>query len=118
MADEVPEQDTWADRLVVGLPGVPRYARTLVRDSQQAEDLVQDTIVRALEKAESFRSESLLRTWLHRILHNIAVDQSRRRHEDSINVSPDSPDQIDLLWQDDSYTVDAATVVERAETRM
>ena len=118
MADEVPEQDTWADRLVAELPGLLRYARTLVRDSQRAEDLVQDTIVRALEKAESFRSESLLRTWLHRILHNIAVDQTRRRHEDSINVSPDSPDQIDLLWQDDSYTVDAATVVERAETRM
>jgi RNA polymerase sigma-70 factor (ECF subfamily) len=107
----------WTDQLVAEVPGLLRYARTLVHDPERAEDLVQDTVVRALEKAESFRSESLLRTWLHRILHNIAVDQSRRRHEDSIDLRDDVADRVELLWQDDRYTVDAAEVVEQAETR-
>ena len=111
------DPDAWAERLVAEVPGLLRYARTLVRDTEQAEDLVQDTVVRALEKAASFRSESLLRTWLHRILHNIAIDRGRKRREDSIDVSDDSLGRIELLWQDDRYTVDAAAVVEQAEAR-
>lgn len=51
-----------------------RYARTIDCDPHRAEDLVQDTLVRALERADSFREEASLRTWLHRILHNLAVD--------------------------------------------
>lgn len=114
---EALDRDAWPERLVAEVPGLLRYARTLVRDTEQAEDLVQDTVVRALEKAESFRSESLLRTWLHRILHNIAVDQGRKRREGRLDVTDDSPGRIELLWQDDRYTVDAAAVVEQAEAR-
>jgi RNA polymerase sigma-70 factor (ECF subfamily) len=112
-----PGRDAWSERLVAELPGLLRYARTLVRDPERAEDLVQDTIVRALEKAESFRSESLLRTWLHRILHNLAVDQSRRREPDPVDVSEDAVGRVELLWRDDRYTVDAEALVEQAEVR-
>ena len=64
-----------------------RYARTLVRDPREAEDLVQDAVVRALEKHGSFRGEASLGTWLHRILHNLAVDRARQRHEDAVDTS-------------------------------
>ena len=107
----------WPDRLAAEVPGLLRYARTLVRDTERAEDLVQDTVVRALEKAGSFRGESLLRTWLHRILHNLAVDESRRPTADPVDVSEESPGRIELLWRDDRYTVDAAGLVEQAEVR-
>jgi RNA polymerase sigma-70 factor (ECF subfamily) len=106
-----------ADRLADEIPGLLRYARTLVRDEGQAEDLVQDTVVRALERAGSFRGESSLRTWLHRILHNLAVDGGRRRSVDPVDVSEDAVGRVELLWQDDSYTVDAALAIERAELR-
>ncbi len=106
-----------ADRLSPEIPGLLRYARTLVRDTAQAEDLVQDTVVRALEKSASFRGESSLRTWLHRILHNLAVDSARRPPEDVLDLTGDDADHLDLLWHDDAYTVDAATVVEAAEVR-
>ncbi len=110
-------RDAWSERLVAEVPGLLRYAHTLVRDTERAEDLVQDTVVRALERAESFRSESLLRTWLHRILHNLAVDQGRRPHADPVEVVDDAAGRVDLLWQDDRYSVDAAAVVEQAESR-
>ncbi len=106
-----------ADRLAGEIPGLLRYARTLVRDPGQAEDLVQDTVVRALERAGSFRGESSLRTWLHRILHNLAVDGGRRRSVDPVDVSEDAVGRVELLWQDDGYTVDAALAIERAELR-
>ena len=66
------------------VPGLLRYARTIVRDEAAAEDLVQETFVRALEKLDTFRGDASLATWLHRILHNRAVDLARRRREDPV----------------------------------
>lgn len=56
-----------------------RYARSLARDEAQAEDLVQDTLVRAYERRGSFRSGGNLRGWLLSILHNTFIDTRRRR---------------------------------------
>jgi len=65
---------------VIGLLGpLRRYARSLTRDETHAEDLVQDTLVRAYERRGSFRSGGNLRGWLLAILHNIFID-GRRRH--------------------------------------
>jgi RNA polymerase sigma-70 factor (ECF subfamily) len=101
-------------RLAPEVPGLLRYARTIVRDSPAAEDLVQETLLRALQRADSFRSEASLSTWLHRILHNLAIDQIRQTREDATG---DVEDELEKRWHDDSFTVDTATVVERAETR-
>jgi RNA polymerase sigma-70 factor (ECF subfamily) len=97
------------DRIAEELPALMRTARALMRDESRAQDLVHDTVVRALERAESFRGESSLRHWLRRIMHNLAIDQSRRQHELPV-------DAIEDRWRDDDYTVDAAAVVARAET--
>jgi RNA polymerase sigma-70 factor, ECF subfamily len=101
-------------RLAPEVPGLLRYAHTIVRDDQQAEDLVQETLLRALQRADTFRGEASLGTWLHRILHNLAVDLFRRDREDA---SEDIARAVEAQWHEDSYTVDAAIVVERAETR-
>src|SRR3712207_6043490 len=64
---------------VVGLLSpLRRYARSLTRDETQAEDLVQDTLVRAYERCGSFRSGGNLRGWLLSILHNTFIDHHRR----------------------------------------
>ena len=55
-----------------------RYARALTRDETQADDLVQDALVRAYERRASFRTGGNLRGWLLSILHNSFVDG--RRH--------------------------------------
>jgi len=103
------EQADLGERIAEELPALMRTARALVRDEVRAQDLVHDTVVRALERAESFRGESSLRHWLRRIMHNIAIDQSRRQHELPV-------EEIEDRWRDDDYTVDAAAVVARAET--
>ena len=54
---------------VIGqLAALRRYARALVRNSDDAEDLVHDALVRAYEKRQSFRRAGNLRTWL--LLHS------------------------------------------------
>jgi RNA polymerase sigma-70 factor (ECF subfamily) len=92
------------------VPGLYRYALSVAGDPVEAEDLVSDTVVRALEHREQFRAESSLRTWLHRILHHIAVDHARHTaHEVSV-------EDVEKLWHDEDYSVDASVVVERAES--
>ncbi|WP_431473129.1 sigma-70 family RNA polymerase sigma factor [Ornithinimicrobium sp. W1665] len=103
------------DRLVPELPGLLRYARSLTRDPGRAEDLVQETVARALQRAGQFRGEASLATWLHRILHNLAVDVARRDRE--VPAQDTVAEEVERRWQRDDYTVDAADVVARAEAR-
>lgn len=75
---------------------------------------MQDTLLRALQRSESFRGEASLASWLHRILHNLAVDLFRGDREDA---TEDVASMVEGRWRDGSYTLDAASVLERAETR-
>lgn len=64
---------------VIGqLAALRRYARSLVRNPDDAEDLVHDTLVRALERRSTFRSGGSIRNWLMSILHNTHIDRLRR----------------------------------------
>lgn len=63
---------------VVGqLGSLRRYARSLTRNDADAEDLVQDTLLRAYERRSGFRHGSTLRGWLLSILHNRFIDVKR-----------------------------------------
>jgi RNA polymerase sigma-70 factor (ECF subfamily) len=89
-----------------------RYVRSISRDDATAEDLVQESMVRALEKADTLRSEARLRSWLFRIAHNTTIDHYRRLREEP---SEDLATEVERRWRDDDYTVDAAVVVTRSE---
>lgn len=56
-----------------------RLARGLAQDDAEAEDIVQETYVRALSGLDRFRGESALSTWLCRIALNEAKGRLRRR---------------------------------------
>jgi len=60
------------------LTRLTRYARSLVRNPALADDLVQDTVMRALEKAHLYQSDTNLRGWLVTIMHNEHVNAVRR----------------------------------------
>jgi RNA polymerase sigma-70 factor (ECF subfamily) len=54
----------------------PAYA--LTRSTTDAEDLVQDTLVRAYARFETFRPEGSPRAWLHTIMRNLFFNQHRK----------------------------------------
>jgi RNA polymerase sigma-70 factor (ECF subfamily) len=56
-----------------------RVARAVLRDDAEAEDVVQETYVRAFSNLASFRGEARLSTWLTRIALNEALGRARRR---------------------------------------
>lgn len=51
--------------------GLLTFAVRLTGHLQDAEDLVQETLVRAVRSRNTFRGESLLKTWLYRIFLNV-----------------------------------------------
>jgi RNA polymerase sigma-70 factor (ECF subfamily) len=61
------------------IPRLRRYARALVGDQYAADDLVQDTLERAINKRHLWRPGSDLRAWLFAIMHNVFVNQLRSR---------------------------------------
>jgi RNA polymerase sigma-70 factor, ECF subfamily len=72
------------------LPRLRRYARSLSRDSARADDLVQDTMVRALEKAHLYQHDTNLRGWLVTIMHNEHVNATRRHMRGPVHISDDA----------------------------
>ena len=60
------------------IPNLRRYARALVGDRDGADDLVQDTLERAVRKFHLWRPGDL-RAWLFSIMHNVFVNQLKAR---------------------------------------
>ncbi|MRR51447.1 MAG: sigma-70 family RNA polymerase sigma factor [Rhodocyclaceae bacterium] len=61
------------------LPRLRRYARALTGERFAADDLVQDTLERALSRFALFRHGTRLDAWLLTIMHNLFVNQVRRQ---------------------------------------
>jgi RNA polymerase sigma-70 factor, ECF subfamily len=60
------------------IPRLRRYARALLRDDDRADDLVQETLLRGLDKLHLYRSGTDLRAWLFTVMHNQYVNHVRR----------------------------------------
>jgi len=70
------------------LDGLYGYALILTRNSADAEDLLQETCLRALRAIGRLRSESNVKSWLFTILRNIWLNQLRHRKT--------TPEMVDL----------------------
>jgi RNA polymerase sigma-70 factor (ECF subfamily) len=62
--------DPFRDGVVALIPQLRAYATALTRSSVEADDLVQDTLVRAWNYRGSFRPNTQLKPWLYKILRN------------------------------------------------
>ena len=58
----------------------------MVRDRALAEDLAQDTFVKALNALGSYRPEFKFSSWVFKIANNVAIDQLRRRELDTLSL--------------------------------
>jgi RNA polymerase sigma-70 factor (ECF subfamily) len=61
------------------LDGLYGYAMALTRNTSDAEDLVQETCLRAIPKLGSLRPDSNLKSWLFTILRNVWLNQLRQK---------------------------------------
>ena len=68
------------------IPRLRRYARALTRNRDRADDLVQDTLGRALVKEQFWQPGTNLRAWLFTIMHNQNVNNVRRDIRESAGL--------------------------------
>ena len=87
-------------------PRVYRLVHRLCADGELAQDLTQDTFIKAFDQLRTFRGDAALSTWLHRIAVTVTMNGMRkvkRFREREIDVdtelpatSSESPDDVDL----------------------
>ncbi|WP_433528463.1 sigma-70 family RNA polymerase sigma factor [Micromonospora sp. CA-263727] len=83
---------TWYERVLVpqSRPALHRYARRLLPgDPHRAEDLVQETLLRAWRNLASVASARSPQAWLSRVAHNLCIDQARRVTARPVEVAED-----------------------------
>jgi RNA polymerase sigma-70 factor, ECF subfamily len=97
------------------IPRLRRYALTLVNESQAADDLVQDTLERAIRKRGQWRRRGAIRSWLYRILYTVFVNNcaANAKHNGDIGL-----DDAPQLWararqEDQAHCRDIAEAMQR-----
>ncbi len=70
---------TSADEVEQYRPAVTRYIRYLIRDSAEAEDLAQETFLRAHQQRRTLKDAGALESWLYQIATHISIDRMRQR---------------------------------------
>jgi RNA polymerase sigma factor (sigma-70 family) len=107
------------------LPALRRYARALLRNRTEADDLVQDCLERAVRRWHQRRTDGSPRPWLFSILHNLAMNHLGQRRpgrrvpiedadEGALATSPRQPDALrhrDLLRGLEQLSLDQRTVL-------
>ncbi len=92
--------------LLATIPGLRAFAMSLSQDADRADDLVQETLVKAYNKQTSFQPGTNLKAWLFTILRNEFYSQMRKRGrevQDSsdlliwrLTIHPSQPGMLDL----------------------
>jgi RNA polymerase sigma-70 factor (ECF subfamily) len=116
MADgRPPERIAFEEEVLSLADDVWRVARRLARDITEAEDLVQETYARAIRSWKSYESGTNLRAWILRILHNLAIDQARKRQR---SPEPEPMDEGDYYLYNRLDTNGGADDIDRLLDRL
>src|SRR6202046_250944 len=67
------------EQIVSLLPRLRRFARNLVRNPHDADDVVQVAVERALLRSDQWRSDARLDSWMFKIVRNAWIDEVRSR---------------------------------------
>ena len=92
-------QTDFNNELCLHKDGLFSFAMSFTKDSEDAADLVQDTMIKAIRCAKNFQEGTNLRAWLYTILRNTYINSYRRklRVRAMITVTDDiSADQLQL----------------------
>ena len=107
--------DKFTEDLIALLPNLRRFALSLCRRADVADDLVQITAERAFAAKDRFDPATRLDAWLFRILRNAWIDQTRRTKTQGTTVDiDDAPDAATVDGRKVTETSLMLTAAEKA----
>jgi RNA polymerase sigma-70 factor (ECF subfamily) len=90
-----------------------RMAASMLADAAEAEDVVQESALRALRGREDFRSEADVCSWFQRICINTCREVARKRSSEQNRLEAARREE---LWRDPGYSVDPEAVAVALES--
>ena len=101
------------------LDAIYRFARSLARDPAEADDLVQETFLKAFTAFDSFSEGTNCKAWLFRILRNTFINRARSAgREVGLDEAPDSIRMNTLVgWSERAYYRGPEAAASLAATR-
>ncbi len=100
------DRSTFAERAMEYAPQLYSTALRMTRNAADAEDLVQETMMRGYRSFETFEEGTNLRAWLYRILTNAFINRYRSKQR--------RPIETDLADVEDLYLYKRVTTLENA----
>jgi RNA polymerase sigma-70 factor (ECF subfamily) len=103
------EMPAW-DEIEPHIPALFRYLLRLTGDLHEAEDLTQETTIRAWKRRRQLKNEQYLKVWMLRIARNLACDEHRKQRrrpvlesgvEDRADPLVPTPEQIAMLSEEE-----------------
>jgi RNA polymerase sigma-70 factor, ECF subfamily len=83
------------EEIVLLLPRLRRFARNLVRNPHDADDVVQVAVERALLRADQWRRDARLDSWMFKIVRNAWIDEVRSRgRRDKIFLAEEAGENV------------------------
>ena len=109
-------RDAFEQNLVAALPRLRRFALSLCRRGDMADDLVQTTVARAVASRDRYDPATRLDPWLFRILRNAWIDQTRRTATRGTEI--DVVDAPEAVTFDGQRVTEARLMLQKTETAM
>ena len=106
----------FGEALIRLLPNLRRYAMSLARRADLADDLVQTTVERAIRASASYDPAARLEPWLFRITRNAFIDVTRRQRTQGVEV--DVFDIPEALPDDNDRAVEARLMLRATQDAM
>ena len=96
-----PATDAWRREIVRLLPRLRRFGRLLTRHREDADDLVQIAVERALQRADQWQAGTRLDSWIFRIMQNAWIDEVRARNRhDQTFVAEEEGEHVGVATTD------------------
>lgn len=106
----------FGESLIALLPNLRRFALSLCRRPDLADDLVQTTVERAIANAAGFDASQRLEPWLFRILRNAWIDHTRRQKTTGTQI--DVHDMPEAVPTDPAPGLEARMMLHAVEAAM
>lgn len=94
------------------IPHLRRFALALSSDQDQADDLVQDCLERAIRKQRLWRRRGSLRSWLFSILYRTHIDQRRGRQRREMPTAPEVINTVETRLPNQEHHVECRDIGE------
>lgn len=88
-----------------------RFAYTYVKDFHEAEDIVSESVVKALKSVNSLKNPSYIKSWFYRIIANTSIDflRQKKRYEYCENN--------DFSFEDDHGNISFFSIIEHLDIK-